>query len=83
MLSTLITKLELGMRLRIMQFHAENRNRMCAYIFNKRIIRILIYMRICVLLACLFRNAYVSAYTNKSKHLHLKTDFGVSDCHLT
>ena len=42
MLSTLITKLELGMRLRIMQFHAKNRNRMCAYIFNKRIIRILI-----------------------------------------
>ena len=42
MLSTLITKLELGMRLRIMQFHAENRNRMCAYIFNKRIIHTLI-----------------------------------------
>ena len=42
MLSTLITKLELGMWLRIMQFHAENRNRMCAYIFKKRIIRILI-----------------------------------------
>ena len=56
MLSTLITKLELGMRLRIMQFHAENRNRMCAYIFNKRIIRILIYMRICELLACLPTN---------------------------
>ena len=35
------------------------------------------YMRICSLCACLFRTAYVSAYTNKSKHLYFKTDYGV------
>ena len=50
MLSTLITKLELGMRLRIMQFYAENRNRMCAYIFNKRIIRISLLLGAIVLI---------------------------------
>ena len=57
----------------------------CKYIFNMRIIRILIHadMRIMRNYAFLFRTAYVSAYTNKSKHLYFKTDFWVSDHHLT
>ena len=41
------------------------------------------FMRICTLCAFLFKTAYVSTYTNKSKHLYFKTDCGVSDHHFT
>ena len=67
--------LQVGMRLRIMWFHADMRTCVSAYIFQYAEIRILIYavyadMCIC---ACLYQTTYVSAYTNKPKYFYFKS----------
>ena len=41
-----------------------------------------VYAEMCFMRS-LSRTAYVSAYTNKFEHLYFKTDFGVSDQHIT
>ena len=71
----ILSELKLGMRLRIMRFHADMRiyavavYPICAYVFNMRMIRILIYA---VYAHVFSTTGYVCAYANKSKHLYFK-----------
>ena len=84
-----MSTLEVGMRLRLCGFkricaYAVAVFRISAYIFNMRMMRILIYAvyaDIRIMHMSFPNRIYVSAYTNKSKHS--KTDCGVSDHNLT